>query len=510
MRRVGRRGLIAYDGARNAKPAMRRVPVRTAGGANSPAGVSFGVGEDMADSKPTATKLQTPSDHVRVLHREARTGAVAVVHRPGGRWVERAIGLRELEHYVDSLPDGLDCYGSQGRFAGRRRVASLITIDSLWVDVDYHRTARYAASGPADVLYALLGHCDGQGIPAPSYVLGTGRGLCAVWLHDVLPRAALGRWQGVQAALQERFAGFGVDAASRDAARVLRLVGSRNTAADRPVRCLFPAVGEPWRYSIDELASVLLPYRSAGEADRERARRPQRPLAGLRLAATAGRSTSAGPWALWGRRLEDLHALRELRWFGPLPPGHRDRWMFLASVALSWMVPAHLVRREVLHLARQALGGAWTREAVLRDMGAALRRAEAAASGQLVEWPPGSGELVDPRYRFRDGTLVDWLDITPEELALLPTTGQLGPASLAARQAHRGRAGGLVGGAESGRRRRKAVADRDREIGRLRREEGLSPGAIGARLGISRGAALKALARLDNPALQGGDPESHV
>ena len=135
---------------------------------------------------------------------------------------------------------------------------------------------------------------------------------------------------------------------------------------------------------------------------RSRAFAWRRPRAGRRR---------AGPWALWGRRLDDLQALRELRWFGPLPPGHRDRWLFLASVALSWMVPAHLVRREVLHLAREALGGAWTREAVLRDMGAALRGAEAAAAGHLVEWPPGSGELIDPRYRFRDQTIIDWLDV---------------------------------------------------------------------------------------------------
>ena len=442
------------------------------------------------DSTATAAKLETPADHVRVLHREARTGAVAVVHRPGGRWTERAIGLRELERYVDSLPDGLDCYGSQGRFAGRRRVASLITIDSVWLDIDYHRTTRYAASGPRDVLYALLGHVDAQGIPAPSYVLATGRGLSAVWLHDVLPRAALGRWQGVQAALQGRFGGFGVDAGSRDAARVLRLVGTVNTRADRAVRCLFPVVGEPWRYSFDELAGVLLPYRDPREADRERARRPQRPLAGLRLAATAGRSTSAGPWALWGRRLEDLQALRELRWFGALPPGHRDRWLFLGAVAMSWMVPAHLVRREVLHLAREALGGVWTREAVLRDMGSALRRAEAAAAGQLVEYPFGSGDLVDPRYRFRDQTIIDWLSISAEELAAMPASGQLGAHSLEVRQARRGRA--------SGSKRREGLAERDREIA-ARRAEGASLRAIGADFGISAEAVRKALKRLKNP-----------
>lgn len=444
----------------------------------------------------TPVLLATPSDHVRVLHREARTGAVAVVHRPGGRWVERAISIRDLGRYVDSLPEGLDCYGSQGRFAGRRKVASLITIDSVWLDLDYHETARYGQSAPEAVLWSMLGRCEVEDLPTPSYVIATGRGLCAVWLHDVLPRAALGRWQAVQAGLHERFSGFGVDARARDAARVLRLVGTTNTRADRMVRCLYPAVGEPWRYSFEELAGLLLPYRDPRDADRERALPAQRPLGGLRLAASEGRSTSSGPWSLWGRRLDDLQALRELRWFGPLPPGHRDRWLFLACVALSWMVPSHVVKREVLALGSEALGGAWTREALLRDMGAAVGRAEDAARGELLEWPPGSGERVDPRYRFRDETVIDWLEITDEELAALPASGQLGRAGLVVRQAARGKRGGVA----SGESRRSGAADRDREIARLKREEGLSPGAIGARLGISRGAVLKALARLENPA----------
>ena len=444
------------------------------------------------DSTATAAKLETPADHVRVLHREARTGAVAVVHRPGGRWTERAIGLRELERYVDSLPDGLDCYGSQGRFAGRRRVASLITIDSVWLDIDYHRTTRYAASGPRDVLYALLGHGDAQGIPAPSYVLGTGRGLCAVWLHDVLPargpRTLAGRPGGVTRSASR---GFGVDGAARDAARVLRLVGSRNTKVDRPVRCLFPAVGEPERYAFHELAAVFLPYKSGREADRERARRPQLPLAGLRLAATAGRSTvgralgavGAAPRGFAGAARAALVRSAAARAPGPVADPC-ERWRS------RWMVPAHLVRREVLHLAREALGGVWTREAVLRDMGSALRRAEAAAAGQLVEYPFGSGDLVDPRYRFRDQTIIDWLSISAEELAAMPASGQLGAHSLEVRQARRGRA--------SGSKRREGLAERDREIA-ARRAEGASLRAIGADFGISAEAVRKALKRLKNP-----------
>lgn len=225
----------------DANPTMRRVPVRRRSSPVRRPGVSFGVREDMADSS-TASLPATRSDHVRVLHRQARTGAGAVVHRPRGRWVERAISLRGLPRDADSLTKGLDRCGSQGRFAGRRRViVSLIAIDSTWPVLDCNRTGRHGASGPAAMLWSLIGHCDAERLRAPSYVLGTGRGARAVWLHGVLPRAALGRWQAVLSALQGRVAGFGADGRTRDAARVLRLVGTSNTKVEREVRCLYPA-----------------------------------------------------------------------------------------------------------------------------------------------------------------------------------------------------------------------------------------------------------------------------
>ena len=349
------------------------------------------------------------------------------------------------------------------------------------------------------MLSMVLGRCDAAQIPAPSYIIATGRGLAAVWLHEPVPRSALPRWQAIQAGIHERMRGLGADAGARDAARVLRLVGTRHTGAGRPVRCIYPLVGEPMQYGFGELAEWILPYPTQRAADRERARRRGRP-GGIRLAATDGRPTSRGPWALWANRLDDLQDLRRMRWFGPLPPGVRDPWTFCGAVALSWMVPAGaILRREVLELAREALGGAWTERQIETDMGAVLRRAADAAAGLGVEWPPGSGVMVDPRYRMRDETIIATLGITDEELAALSPSGQLGRAGLVVRQAARGR--------RSGESRRAAVANRDREIVCLRDEEGLSPGAIGARLAISRGAVLKALARLENPARTGGDPE---
>ena len=101
----------------------------------------------------------------------------------------------------------------------------------------------------------------------------------------------------------------------------------------------------------------------------------------------------------------------------------------------------------------------------------------------------GLGEAVDPRYRFKDSTIRDWLDITSQELDLLPPGGQLGSGSLSLRQAARGR--------RSGESRRVDSPDQDRKIARLRTAEGLSLREIGDRVGMSHQGVAKVLANLD-------------
>ena len=68
-------------------------------------------------SKPP---LETPADHVRVLHAQARTGAVAVATRFGEarRWRERAM-VTLLSRPADSMDAGVYL----GRFSSRTPVS---------------------------------------------------------------------------------------------------------------------------------------------------------------------------------------------------------------------------------------------------------------------------------------------------------------------------------------------------------------------------------------------------
>ena len=254
-------------------------------------------------------------------------------------------------------------------------------------------------------------------MPAPSYVIASGRGLAAVWLVEVLARDALPRWQALASRLIEHFSALGIDpGASRDVARVLRLAGTMNTTPvpARLVRCVYPEVGAPAVYGFDELCKLLLPY--------ARPKRRRRPSA-ARLVRLGGRESK-----LWADRLADLDRLLELRWFGALPPRERDYWMLLGACALSWMIPPGVARREARMLAIRAIGGDWGEREVDARLGEVLGRAESAGRGEVVTW---QGVEVDPRYRYRTSTIIELLQITAGEQRGMKTL--IGPAEAARR-----------------------------------------------------------------------------
>lgn len=355
----------------------------------------------------------TPDQHVRVLHpiKPAPRGAVATVaHRRHGEhdgkpWVEIAVPLPDLERYCARYADKTDTYISQQVFRGWRRVQALARLDSISVDLDYHRLPALADYRPETVADGLLRHLDEVDLPPPSYVLATGRGLLATWLIDPVPRDALPRWRAVTDQLIAETRAWGSDRAASDAARVFRLAGTRHGRTGALVRPVWidPRFG---RWSLDDLAHEVLPI------ERQR-------LEDLRRAREEGRAARPRPVALltaetyWAKVLDDLQSLLQLRWFGLLPPGQRDRWLFLAGVAMSWLVPPRALWRELHALACEATGGAWDDRETRARLAAVMRRAAAAARGETVEW---QGQKVDPRYRFRASTIVEWLGITRKEM----------------------------------------------------------------------------------------------
>jgi DNA-directed RNA polymerase specialized sigma24 family protein len=193
--------------------------------------------------------------------------------------------------------------------------------------------------------------------------------------------------------------------AALDAARVLRVVGTIHRDVKGVVDTV-AAVGEVRDF--EDLAREILPLDRAELLDL----RVQR---ALRASRTASKRLQTPPQGfteatLWEARLSDLQRLRELRWFGEPMPDFRDRWMFTAGVGMSWLAIPPVLRRELFALAREV--GGWTEARARSKLQAVFRTAHQAARGERVHY---AGVEVDPRYRFRNESIIQLLEISADE-----------------------------------------------------------------------------------------------
>jgi hypothetical protein len=345
----------------------------------------------------------TAAQHGALLHAPSSPGHVALATRiPGEDWRERVVKVSDLPEVLPFYAGVSNAYMSVQRFWGWRRIARLAELGTLAVDVDFHKIPALRDSHPLGILEDCRIALEAAGKPQPSLAIASGRGIYLLWFHEPVPRQALPRWNACQRELWKVLKPLGADRGALDAARVLRLVGSEHSAAGLVVEALTSA-GEVWEF--DTLADEVLPLtraevvdlrirRAARDGGRHR-RSQRRPMAAQRF--------NVG--TLWESRLSDLQALvNHVRWFGELPEGQRDCWMFLAANAMSWLAPPERMEREAHALARDV--ASWDDRETLSRLHAVFKRALMAQRGETIEW---QGERIDPRYRFKTETIIEWL-----------------------------------------------------------------------------------------------------
>ncbi|WP_431673930.1 hypothetical protein [Rhizobium leguminosarum] len=365
-------------------------------------------------------------EHIENLHPHNRRGTGGLrdgmvtfaQHVPGREkpWQEWTVpagsgAITEAERLLQQ-DNRTDIYVSQAAFQQRRSISQLTVIGACYTDLDYHNCPRWKGRKPADVAGAVVGHLEDAMVPAPSYILSTGRGLVCVWLTELLPRVVLPRWNAVQKRLGDVLEPFGADRRALDAARVFRLCGSENSRAEWDRR----TVGMVWcqgspetpvRQVFGTLADEVLPFTHA-ELISLRAERAKRKAEGNDKTAPAVRHTAV---SYWESVLTDLQRIRAHRCpEGALPEGQRDAWLFVAGVAISWISPPEVLGREIVALADEAAG--WRDSETKSRMSAVIKRARQAAAGQTVTF--GKHE-VDCRYRMKVSTIIEWLGIDPAE-----------------------------------------------------------------------------------------------
>lgn len=378
-------------------------------------------------------------------HDPERKGFVSILrNRPGDR-------MRQTTHKLVNLPEALsrldgigDIWVAQNEFfRPDRKLVHAARMPVAFLDLDTYNVPALATLGPEVQCQAFLAECVAAGVPEPSLVVYSGRGLQVKWvLEDPAPSRAIPRWRSLQRDLLTRFRAFGADPRALDVSRVLRLEGSTNSRSGHVVRVLhrasLPTMGASLRdnglvvYAFDTLAETLLPYgrqeladlRAQAEDHRRKwqegveaieARRADLTLVPGALGKHHGTHTNLRVFVrsqLAWDRIGDIRRLFELRgWSDGAPKGERDVPVFLAACFLAEAKLAKDVMSELQPLVR-LLAPDWTKSEIKNCVSSVLERAHAHARGETVEY---RGKQVSPRYGHSNATLIDKLCIAPHE-----------------------------------------------------------------------------------------------
>jgi len=376
----------------------------------------------------------------RLYHDTAQWGFVSLLQIVPGthKKNQHSFLLNKLPWQIDAVQGEADVWLSQCEFRQpNRRASNLLRLPMLFTDLDTYR--QEWCFPPEKMVELVRNHCTQVGLPQPSLIVFSGRGLQLKWLLTAtIPSQALPRWNICQLTLVARLSNFGADPASRDASRVLRVPGTINSKSGELCRLLDVARDanqDPIRYCFEELCKILLPV-----ARREIERPAPKPaLKVLQGGLKKGLKLLNGRQLAWDRH-HDLRKLRAIR--GGVAPGSRMLFLFwqINFMALAGLVHEKNLMAESAELARE-IDPTWrfhhTDLCTLRDKIIQSRQ------GKKIVF---NGREYPPLYTPRNETLISIFQITSEEQRQLKTiiSDDLAKERRRARDIARLRAAGAV------------------------------------------------------------------
>jgi hypothetical protein len=331
--------------------------------------------------------------------------------------------IADMPAVLDRLDYSLDSYISQHSYrTPERRIASLWALSSAHIDIDFYKS-NFAGLPVEYVMEQALYRCECEGIPLPSLVIDSGRGLYLKWLWTTpLHGAALPRWQAVERELLKSFVDFEADHGATLGTQILRVEGSKNSRCGRKVGLIWSngTREDPVRYDFDKFADLVLPYtrRQAQAYKLEMAQRGRfleeiKANAALRD-ARLNRPALCAPGAAVAKQIE--HDLAGERWarvydwiqrlvvhrYGPggVPDGAgRNEFCWLAALALAWQTTAPSEITTAVRLLVPSFS---------------LTEARSSAAAVLNRLKAGKG-----LYKISNKTLIERLSVSNSELVLL-------------------------------------------------------------------------------------------
>ncbi|WMN16629.1 replication protein [Pseudomonas piscis] len=428
-----------------------------------------------------------------MYHDSTRSGFFSLLVDSRGGKRQSSHRLADMPKVLNLLDKKIDTWISQAEFIRpNRRVVNLLRLGLLFADLDTYRVPALASRKPDELAASVLFFCSDTGLPAPSILIYSGRGIQAKWLLEgTIPRQALPRWNACQRYLVDRLAHVGADSMAKDASRVLRTVETVNSKSGEVCRVVHVQSGndgQPVRYNFEYLAETLLPAaRWTIEQQRQEqaeSRTKKKPF----LLVPGGKADNlrgfSGRQLAWDR-LEDLRKLAELR--GGVGEGCRMQHLFwrLNFLLLSGATNSKQMYHEAAALARE-LDPQWNSRS--KELMTLFSKAKAFESGERVSF---AGKDYPPLYTPKNDTLINLFRISTDEQRQLKTIicSEITLERDRARQEARRRAAGAVSreaflkAAEGRRAQAQALRTRGLSIRDIAAQMGVSKSAVGRYLG---------------------------
>lgn len=340
------------------------------------------------------------ADHVAKISRAHRSNIAIATQL--GEWRESVMSKPEAiakaaalelakvqESFVSQNPIGL---------GKSRSVYNISCLANVYVDLDVYKVPTLAGMEKADILSLILNAFPDM--PRPTMFADSGRGMYLVWtFKSTKTPSFLPAWQQIEDALITLLEPFGVDKKCRDASRVLRIANTENIKSMSSV--VYQEIGDPVRF--EELQKYT-------NGLRKQWREKKAKTAPRKSGTVAKRTlnfTTKNEYTLHQRRMQDIRKLAELR--GGLSD-LRKTAAFCYALSAAWYCPTvESLNREV---------GAFINECFVSpekyqrlSFGPAKRKRQN-DEGVRLTW---NGREYDARYRMKNKTLIEWLQITPEE-----------------------------------------------------------------------------------------------
>jgi len=353
---------------------------------------------------PAEQELFEPAEYLD----QQGEGFFSILSKPDGKAKQDSYELGLLPTVIKHIDENLDTYITQAVFNARnRRAVNMRSVGLLFVDLDTYKNDNLRNRSPEEQANLLVNYCGQEGIPAPSIVLFSGRGLQAKWLLDEsLGPVSLHDWNEVQLALVKALETFVSDRAARDISRVLRLDHTTNTKSGERCRIVYTSSFSDVlaRYSFEEMAEILTDRYIEEPAPSKVKTEPTN--SHIIRRAQPGFNLKRLNWF----RYYDLQKLWELR--GEVPEGYRETTLFWM---LNFLLRAEPVKAGEMWAEAEALAkgidpqpGWWYKS----DLSTLYTKAKLFRDGGEVTH---AGKTYPTLYTPTNQRLLDTFKIEPDE-----------------------------------------------------------------------------------------------